>query len=53
MSGCARHNDIDFSSGKAFFSSLNETKKLQKENMKNTDIENSLTFGERSKNSGL
>ena len=34
MNGCARHNEIDFSSSEAFFSSLNETKKLQKENGK-------------------
>ena len=34
MSGCARQNQIDFSSSEAFFSSLNETKKIQKENSK-------------------
>ena len=45
MSGCARHNDIDFSSSKAFFSSLNETKKLQKENMKNTPKLSNLKKG--------
>ena len=34
MTGCARHNQIDFSSSKAFFSSLNETKIIQKDNKK-------------------
>ena len=34
MNGCARHNQIDFSSSEAFFSSLNETKIIQKENKK-------------------
>ena len=34
MNGCARQNQIDFSSSEAFFSSLNETKKIQKENSK-------------------
>ena len=56
MNGCARHNQIDFSSSEAFFSSLNETKiiqkenkkritqtqKYQKENKKNTSVLNSL-----------
>ncbi len=32
ISGCARHNRIDFSSSAAFFSSLNETKITQEEN---------------------
>ena len=31
MNGCARHNQIDFSSGEAFFSSLNKRKIIQKE----------------------
>ena len=34
MNGCARHNQIDFSSSETFFSSLNETKTIQKENNK-------------------
>ena len=42
MNGCARHNQIDFSSSEAFFSSLNETKIIQKENKKNTPVLNSL-----------
>ena len=32
MNGCARQNQIDFSSSEAFFSSLNEPKIIQKEN---------------------
>ena len=42
MNGCARHNQIDFSSSEAFFSSLNKTKIIQKENKKNTPVLNSL-----------
>ncbi len=42
MSGCARQNQIDFSSSEAFFSSLNETKVKQKENKKNTSVLNGL-----------
>ena len=42
MSGCARQNQINFSSSEAFFSSLNETKILQKENKKSTPVSNSL-----------
>ncbi len=42
MNGCARQNQIDFSSSEAFFSSLNETKIIQKENKKNTSVLNSL-----------
>ena len=42
MNGCARQNQIDFSSSEAFFSSLNETKIIQKENKKNTPVLNSL-----------
>ena len=38
VNGCARHNQIDFSSSEAFFSSLNETKKVQKEDIKDTPI---------------
>ena len=34
MNGCARHNQLDFSSSEAFFTSLNETKIIQKENSK-------------------
>ena len=42
MNGCARQNQIDFSSSKAFFSSLNKTKIIQKENNKSTPVLNSL-----------
>ena len=42
MNGCARQNQIDFSSSKAFFSSLNEPKIIQKENKKSTPVLNSL-----------
>ena len=42
MNGCARQNQIDFSSSEAFFSSLNETKIIQKKNKKNTPMLNSL-----------
>ena len=42
MNGCARYNQIDFSSSEAFFSSLNETSITQKENKKNTPVLNSL-----------
>ena len=42
ISGCARQNQIDFSSSEAFFSSLNDTKIIQKENKKNTPVLNSL-----------
>ena len=42
MNGCARQNQIDFSSSEAFFSSLNETEIIQKENKKSTLVKNSL-----------
>ena len=42
MNGCTRQNQIDFSSSEAFFSSLNETKIIQKENKKSTPVKNSL-----------
>ena len=42
MNGCARQNQIDFSSSQAFFSSLNETKIIKKENKKSTPVKNSL-----------
>ena len=42
MNGCARHNQIDFSSSEAFFSSLDQTKIIQKENKKSTSVLNSL-----------
>ena len=45
MNGCARQNQIDFSSSKAFFSSLNETKIIQKEDKKSTPVLNSLKQG--------
>ena len=35
MSGCARHNHIDFSSSEAFFSSLNKNKTKRKEDISN------------------
>ena len=40
--GCAKHNQIDFSSKQAFFSSLNNTEITQKENKKSTPELNSL-----------
>ena len=42
INGCARQNQIDFSSSEAFFSSLNEPKIIQKENKKSTPVLNSL-----------
>ena len=42
INGCARHNQIDFSSSEAFFSSLNETKIIQKENKKSSPVLNRL-----------
>ena len=42
MNGCARHNQIDFSSKQAFFSSLNNTEITQKENKKSTTMLNNL-----------
>ena len=36
INGCARHNQIDFSSSEAFFSSLNKTIKIQNENKKSS-----------------
>ena len=42
MNGCARQNQINFSSSEAFFSSLNETKIIQKENKKSSPLLNSL-----------
>ena len=42
MNGCARQNQINFSSSEAFFSSLNETKIIQKENKKSTPVLHSL-----------
>ena len=42
MSGCARHNRIDFSSSKAFFSSLNEKKLTQKNNLNDTSKLNNV-----------
>ena len=38
ISGCAKHNRIDFSSSEAFFSSMNEAKVVKKEFKKNTSI---------------
>ena len=42
MNGCARQNQIDFSSSEAFFSSFNETKIIQKKNKKSTPVLNNL-----------
>ena len=42
MNGCARQNQIDFSSSEAFFSSLNEPEIIQKENKKSTPVLNNL-----------
>ena len=42
MNGCARQNQIDFSSSEAFFSSLIKTEIIQKENKKSTPVLNSL-----------
>ena len=42
MSGCAKKNRIDFSSSKAFFASMNETKVIKKKNIKNTPTLNDL-----------
>ena len=42
ISGCAKHNPIDFSSSEAFFSSLNEKEVIKKENKKSTVGKNSL-----------
>ena len=54
MNGCARQNQIDFSSSEAFFSSLNETKIIQKENKKNTLVLNSLKKSKvNNKNEGI
>ena len=40
MNGCARQNQIDFSSSEAFFSSLNEKKIIQEENKKSSPVLN-------------
>ena len=42
LSGCDKHNQINFSSREAFFSSLNEKKIIQKENINNTSILSNL-----------
>ena len=42
ISGCARQNQINFSSSEAFFSSLNKTEIIQKENKKSTSVLDSL-----------
>ena len=42
MNGCTRQNIINFSSSEAFFSSLNETKIIPKENKDNTSKLNNL-----------
>ena len=42
ISGCAKQNPIDFSSSKAFFSSLNEKEVIKKENKKIALGKNSL-----------
>ena len=52
MNGCARHNQIDFSSSEAFFSSLNETKIIQKENKKKLN-ETKIIQKENKKNTSV
>ena len=42
MSGCARQNHINFSSSEAFFSSLNETNIIRKENNNNANTFNNF-----------
>ncbi len=42
MNGCARQNQINFSSSEAFFSSLNETEIIPMENKKSTPVLNRL-----------
>ena len=42
INGCAKQNQINFSSSEAFFSSLNETEIIQKENKKSTPVLNRL-----------
>ena len=42
ISGCARHNPIDFSSSEAFYSSLKDRKKIQKEKINSTSILDNL-----------
>ena len=42
ISGCAKHNAIDFSSSEAFFSSLNKKEIIKKENKKITIEKNNL-----------
>ena len=42
ISGCAKHNPINFSSSEAFFSSLNEKEVIKKENKRITAGKNSL-----------
>ena len=42
ISGCAKHNPINFSSSEAFFSSLNEKEVIKKENKRITAGKNTL-----------
>ena len=42
MSGCAKHNRIDFSSSESFFSSLSEKKIIRKEKTSDTFKLNNL-----------
>ena len=42
ISGCAKHNPINFSSSEAFFSSLNEKEVIKKENKRITAEKNTL-----------
>ena len=42
LSGCAKQNSINFSSSEAFFSSLSETKIIQKKNKDNTSTLHNL-----------
>ena len=42
MIGCAKHNRINFVSSEAFYSSLKEKKKIQKENINNNSMLDNL-----------
>ena len=42
ISGCAKHNRIDFSSSKTFFSSLNEKKEIREKNKKHSSSINNF-----------
>ena len=50
MNGCAKHNQINFSSREAFFSSLNERTILQKKNKNDTSIKKTKIVQKENKN---